>query len=224
MTSARLPRPSLVVVISNMIHDIYARGNIGTYLWYNVDNRMLTTTHLQFVTIEQQINYFTTKTIITRCLNDLVSSDEHCAGIHWYNRYHEYQLGTLQNLSVTGCQLNDKVWRIVLALAEFLQLSWFSTTHRESWDAGTAHRFQLRSSFITTVMDWSRGNSQTHLCLIGAFGVHTYKPADYPNWDNLKKLVNSGKGSNKKIISNCPYHYSLLFSQYLRRLGMAEGE
>ena len=82
MTGARLPRSSLVVVISNMIHDIYARGNIGTYLWYNVDNRMLTTTHLQFVTIEQQINYFTTKTIITRCLNDLVSSDEHCAGIH----------------------------------------------------------------------------------------------------------------------------------------------
>jgi len=76
MTGARLPRSSLVVAISNMIHDIYARGNVGTYLWYNVDNRMSTTTHLQFVTIEQQINYFTTKTIITRCLNDLVSTQE----------------------------------------------------------------------------------------------------------------------------------------------------
>jgi len=227
MTGARLPRSSLVVAISNMIHDIYARGNVGTYLWYNVDNRMLTTTHLQFVTIEQQINYFTTKTIMTRCLNDLVSTQE------WWTlrrypliwpvsriTFYDFAEPVRDRLSLEWQSLE-----IVLALAEFLQLSWFSTTHRESWDAGTAHQFQLRSNFITAVMDWSRGNSQTHLrCLTGAFGVHAYKPADYPNWDNLKKLVNSGKGSNKKIISNGPYHYSLLFSRYLRRLGMAEGE
>jgi len=38
--------------------------------------------------------------------------------------------------------------------AKYLQLSYFSITHYESWDAGMAHQFPLTSSFIeATIRD-----------------------------------------------------------------------
>ena len=48
-----------------------------------------------------------------------------------------------------------KAWRIMQAMAKFLPLSKFSTTHRQSWETRTAHQFQLRSSFIIAPMYWS---------------------------------------------------------------------
>jgi len=121
--------------------------------------------------------------------------------IHWWNRYHAfYAAGDFaepvrDRLSIEWQSLENSasLSRVPSVIIIF---------HHPSWKLRCWNGFQLRSSFITAVMDWSRGNSQTHLrCLTGAFGVHAYKPAD---WDNL---VNNGKGSNKKIISNCPYHY-----------------
>jgi len=49
-------------------------------------------------------------------------------------------------------QLNGRPSRVMQATAKCLQLSYFSITHHQSWDAGMGHQFPLTSSFIEAMI------------------------------------------------------------------------
>jgi len=88
-----------------------------------------------------------------------------------YTAKYDWHRTDILNKSLRLCETcllsieRGKAWRIMQAMAKFLPLSKFSTTH--SWETRTAHQFQLRSSFITAPMYWSvRLGCGYHMTLI----------------------------------------------------------